>query len=493
MITKSEALIYFCLSFIGGIFIASFFIPSVFLEIILCILGLILIGAFWEKKEIVVVGFCLIFFSLGMIHFENNLNKVKNNFLIELNGKEVSLVGVVSKETERGFNMSQMTVDVLEGEKTVGRVLVSTDKYTLFNYRDKIRITGKIEVPQKIDNFDYAGYLSKDGVAATMFFPKVEIIEKGYYENVFQKIISKVYSFKDILGEEIRNYTPNKLSPILEGLILGNDSKMDKETKAKLSKSGLSHIIAISGSHIVLFSAMLFEVLLFLGFYRNQAQIGAIIFTLFYVFLVGLPASAVRAGIMVSLLFLAQIIGRQSFNLRTLVLAGFLILLENPLLLKFDLGFQLSFLAVLGIILMGPVFNQWLNALFKNRFDFMREITAMTLSAQVFTLPLLISSFGYFSVVSLISNLLVIPPTPFLMALGILLPLTGIVFPFLAWVISIPCTILLWYLMLVVDISSKVPFAVLNMELPLVVLILFYLPFFYLSFKSKKKELEFLG
>jgi competence protein ComEC len=196
---------------------------------------------------------------------------------------------------------------------------------------------------------------------------------------------------------------------------------------------------------------------------------------------------------MVSLLFLSQIIGRQSFNLRTLVLAATLILLENPLLLKFDLGFQLSFLAVLGLILMGPVFNHWLNKIFKNRLNFIRELIAMTLSAQIFTLPLLISSFGYFSTVSLISNILAVPLSPFLMAFGLLLPLTGMIVPFLGWVVSIPCIILLWCLLVIINTSSQVPFAILSLQLPIIVLIVFYIPFLYIGFKSEKKELEFLG
>jgi competence protein ComEC len=484
---------FFCLSFAGGIFIASFFIPSIFLQVSFLIIGLILIGAFWEKKDIVVIGFCLFLVFLGMISFQNHLNRTKDNKLVRLDGMEVSFVGVVSREVERGFDKSQITVDVLEEGKPVGKVLISADKYSVFGYRDKIKVTGWIEVPQKLNNFDYAGYLSKDGISAIMSFPEMTIIQKGYYENVFQKVAHSTYSFKNRMGEEIRKYIPSNLSPILEGLILGNDSKMDKEMKDKLSKSGLSHIIAISGSHIVLFSAMLFEVLLFLGLWRKQAQVGAIAFTFFYVFLVGLPASAVRAGIMVSLLFLSQIIGRQSFNLRTLVLAGTLILFQNPLLLKFDLGFQLSFLAVLGLILMGPVFNRWLNKIFKDRLNFIRELTAMTLSAQVFTLPLLVSSFGYFSSVSLISNILAVPLSPLLMALGLLLPLVSMVVPFLGWIVSIPCTVLLWCLLMIINISSRVPFAVLNLQLPVIILIVFYIPFLYIGFKNKKKELEFLG
>ena len=133
----------------------------------------------------------------------------------------------------------------------------------MVKFNDVIKIKGIIKVPEKLDNFDYQGYLAKDGVSVIISFPEIEIISS---KNSF---IGGVYNFKNKLGERIRdNLSPN-LSPILEAMILGNDQKMDKETKNKLSTSGLSHVIAISGSHIVLFSAMLFEVLLFLGLWRT--------------------------------------------------------------------------------------------------------------------------------------------------------------------------------------------------------------------------------
>jgi len=477
--TKADALIYFCLSFVGGICIASFFIDSIMIETIGIIIGLILIGAFYENKTIVVVGFCFIFCAVGMFLFGFNLLKIENNELAKFNGKEVIFQGLVVGDPERGADKTQLVVDVFD-DKKIGRVLIFTDKYSPVVYGNTIKIKGTIKVPEMLDKFDYQGYLAKDGVSVIVSFPEVEVI------NSKSSFIGKVYDFKKVLGGRIRdNLSPN-LSPILEAMILGNDQKMDKETKTKLSTSGLSHVIAISGSHIVIFSAMLFEVLLFLGLWRKQALLGSILFTLFYVFLVGMPASGVRAGIMVGLLFLAQLISRQSFNLRTLVLAASAMLLFNPLLLKFDLGFQLSFMAVLGIILTGPVFNKWLDVVFRGKLRWLQEIVAMTFSAQVFTLPLLVSSFGYFSIISLISNILVLPITPVLMALGILVPALG-------FIVAIPCSLLLSYLMWVVDVSSRIPFAILKVDLPFLVLGIIYIPFLYLAYKGRRKELEFLN
>lgn len=478
--TKSEALIYFCLSFIGGICIASFFVDSIIAVIVGLIIGLILVGAFYENKTIMVVGFCFIIFSLGMFLFGFNLSKIENNELINFNDKEVVFEGIVLSNPERGSDKTQLMVDVFNRDKKIGKVLIFTDKYSPIKYGNRIKVEGIIKVPQKIDNFDYQGYLAKEGVSVIVSFPKIEIIESK------ESFLGMIYSFKEELGGRIRDNLSPSLSSILEAMILGNDQKMDKETKSKLSVSGLSHVIAISGSHIVIFSAMLFEVLLFLGLWRKQALLGSIFFTLFYVFLVGLPASGVRAGIMVGLLFLAQLISRQSFNLRTLVIAASAMLLFNPLLLKFDLGFQLSFMAVLGIILTGPVFNKWLDFIFRGKLKWLQEIMAMTISAQIFTLPLLISSFGYFSIISLLSNIVVLPITPLLMALGILVPILGMI-------VAIPCSILLSYLMWVVDVSSRIPFAILKVDLPFIVLIIIYLPFLYLAYKGKRKELEFLN
>ncbi|MFZ3057698.1 MAG: ComEC/Rec2 family competence protein [Minisyncoccales bacterium] len=478
--TKSESLIYFCLSFVGGICIASFFIDSVIIEIIGLIIGLILIGAFYENKTVVIVGFCFMLCSVGIFWFGFNLFEIENSELIKFNGKEVVVEGRVSNDPERGAEKMQMTVDVFNDKEKLGKILVFTDKYFPAEFGDTVKIKGIIKIPDKFDDFDYRGYLAKDGISMIVSFPKIEIIKS---QNTF---IGRVYDFKKELGRKIKENIPAESSPILEAMILGNDQLMDKELKDKLSKSGLSHVIAISGSHIVIFSAMLFEVLIFFGLWRKQALLGSIIFTVLYIFLVGMPASGVRAGIMVGLLFLAQLISRQSFNLRTLVIAASIMLLFNPLLLKFDLGFQLSFLAVLGIILIAPVFNKWLDVIFKGKIAWLREIIAMTVAAQLFTLPLLISSFGYFSLVSLFSNIIVLPITPILMALGILVPFLGVI-------VALPCSILLSYLMIVVDISSRASFTIMEVDLPFVVLLVIYLPLLYLARKGRRKQLEFLN
>ncbi|MDD3386575.1 MAG: ComEC/Rec2 family competence protein [Candidatus Pacebacteria bacterium] len=471
-----DKLIIFLLSFIGGICFASYFFSFAFLGFILSFLLLI-----FPNKKSLLLFFCVILFSIGMFCVENKVKEINQNPLISLNEEIVSLDGIISKEVRRGYDKTQIVVDVIDNDKFIGKVLIYTDKYSFFEYRDKIKIEGLLRVPQKLDDFDYQGYLAKSGVVATISYPKIEITERLFFSNIFQKVAYLIYKQKETWAENIRERLPYNLSPSMEAMILGNDS-MSKDFKTKLSISGLSHAIAISGSHIVLFSTMIFWVFLTVGLWRKQALVASIIFTLFYIFLTGMPSSGVRSGIMMSLMFLAELFDRKAFNLRTLVVALGIMLFFNPLLLRYDLGLQLSFLAVLGIILMGPVFNQWLSFI---KWKYIREIISITFAAQIFTLPILISSFGYFSIISLISNIVVIPVMPLLMAIGILLPFISL--------LSIPATVLLAYLVFIVNFSSQFSFAVLSVQLPVIILVLFYIPFLFIAYKSKKKDLEFLG
>ena len=423
--TSSQKLIILCLSFIGGIFFASYFFAlNIF------ILGIIMMF----DKRFVFAGLCIIFFSFGCFRVSIEVNKINNNELLSFHGKEIVLTGTISKEVKQKDEKTEIVL---------GDVLIFTDKYSFLKYGDKIKAKGTLRIAQKIDDFDYQGYLSKSGIVGTMAYPEIELISSGN-NNIF-------YNYKEKSSQKIRELMPPQVSPILEAMVLGNSGKISKETRDVLSKSGTSHIVAISGMHIVIFSTMIFWLLTNLGLWRKQALGLSIIFIFTYIFLVGCPPSALRAGIMTSLLFIAEIFDRKSFNLRTLILAASILLLFNPLLLKYDLGFQLSFLAVLGIILTSAIFNEWFSFI---KWKKVREIVAVTASAQIFSLPILISSFGYFSLVSFFTNLFILPIISIIMILGLLM----VLLPF-GFILSIPCSLLLFYLLAVITFFSSMPFA----------------------------------
>jgi len=242
----------------------------------------------------------------------------------------------------------------------------------------------------------------------------------------------------------------------------GDKRKITDDLKEKLNVAGVRHITAISGLHVAILTSILMTILISVGFWRQQAFWFSIILITLFIVMTGFQSSAVRAGIMGGIFLLGQYSGRMGVSSRLIVIAAALMLTHNPLLLKLDVGFQLSFLAMIGIIYLMPVFQGWFRKI-PTMFQ-LRDVLAMSLSAQVFTLPILIYNFGYLSLVAPITNILIIPLLPFIMLLGFISGFIGIIFQPLGWVLSWPVWGLLTYLIKVIDWFSDFSLAYLAIE-----------------------------
>jgi len=505
--TASKIFLYFCLSFIGGIFLNSFLkIPQLLMPGVL-IFGFILITVLWEYKSLAVFGFCLLFLALGIWRHQAAEFKVFNNELRKYNASEetVTLTGVVAAEPDIREKSIKLTLDNLAIEtKNVwgrpsnisGRVLVTTWRYPEYKYGDRLRISGKLEVPpEDIDGFNYKDYLKKDGIYSFMKWPEVELLERGNYHGLVPAIYAKIFEFKKKLSESIyQNLSPPQ-SSILGAMVLGDKRKLSEDLKIKLNIVGLRHITAISGLHITILTAILMTILIGLGFWRQQAFWLSIILITLFIIMTGLQPSAIRAGIMGGLFLLGQYLGRMNVSSRSIVFAASLMLAQNPLLLKLDAGFQLSFLATIGIIYLMPIFQNWFRPLTKIfGGGQLKSILAMTLSAQVFTLPILIYNFGYISLVAPITNILIVPLLYWIMLFGFIFAIFGAIWQPLAWILSFPCWFLLTYLTKIVDLFSQ-PWAVKIIEnVHWLWLIISYLILAIFVYWLKKRErLKFLN
>jgi competence protein ComEC len=397
-------------------------------------------------------------FVLGILRAQISEFNIENDKLSELNGKgQIVLTGVISNEPDVRDTSQKIKVKVSDSI-----VLVTTNRYPEYQYLDEVKITGNLEAPVETEDFSYKNYLMKDGIYSVMGFPKIDKIgkEKG---NMFSVIYSGILALKQKLRESInKNFSPPE-GLILQGMILGDKTAIPQDIKKELSVTGVSHIIAVSGTHIVILSSIIMSLLLAIGLWRGQAFYFSVIFICFYILLVGLPASGVRSGIMGILYLFGQKIGRQSTSSRIIVLAGSLMLLQNPLLLLYDVGFQLSFLAVLGLIYFEPLIRAFLKFLIKRffrkevkeRYDSALMMLSSTISAQVFTLPVIVYNFGNISFISPLVNILILPIVYYLMLFGFLSALFGAAFSWLGWIISIPCYFLMMYFMKVVELFSK--------------------------------------
>jgi len=209
--------------------------------------------------------------------------------------------------------------------------------------------------------------------------------------------------------------------------------------------------------------------------------------------MIGAPSSVVRAGIMAILFLTAQHFGRHSSASRAIVIAAAVMLIQNPLLLRLDIGFQLSFLAMMGLIYLQPFFLDFSKKI-PNPLQ-LRNNLAATLSAQVFTLPILVYNFGRIPIISPISNILILPLIPFITILGFIFSFIGIFWQQLAQIFSWPAWLLLTYIIKVVDLSSKISWASLTFKnLHWIFVIISYLILgFFIFWLNQKRKLKFLS
>ncbi len=406
------------------------------------ILGLALVSVFWKEKKIVILGLCFILFFMGW--FASYKSEAGQVFLPS---GEVSFEGRVVKEPE---NREKGLKVVLESEE-FGRTLVFTSLYPKYEYGDLLRVKGEIEKPPVFEEFNYRKYLAKEGIFSLSYNPEIALLEKSGVQGI-ERVYSYILSFKDELRKGIEKVFSPPKNYIVGAMILGDKSRMPDSLKEGLNKTGLRHITSISGMHIIIWFSVLTSLLSYFLSFKKSVLIAALILFLF-LGLVGFPVSGVRAGLMAFSINAGKMLGRKGSSIRLLVFVAFLILAFNPLLLLYDAGFQLSFLASTGII----YFKNPIERILK-KIPF-KEILAMTLSAQIFTLPILIYNFGRVSLTAPLSNVLVVPILPFVMVLAFLVALTSLLSFSLALFISFPCQVLLSYLVGVMDFLAKQPWA----------------------------------
>ena len=406
------------------------------------------------RSKIIFLGLCLVLIVLIIWHYQVLESRFNNYEAREYNDsqEEITLIGRIIKEPDVRETNTKLTIELIEARPLVAsssefsrgrastKLLITVSRYPEYKYGDELEITGKLETPAIFDGFNYKNYLKKDRIYSVIYYPKVEI-RRGRTSTVFGEILE----VKERLRQGIYKAISPPQSEILGAMILGDKNRMSYDLKEKLNIAGVRHITAVSGMHIVILSNILLFLFLSLGFWKKQAVFLSLGFIFFFIALTGFQVSSIRAGIMGSLFLTAPLFGRKSKNIRALIIAGLIMLVFNPLLLFYDVGFQLSFLAVLGIISLSPFLKPLLKW----------NVLTMTVSAYIFTLPILIYNFGRISLVALLTNVLIVPIVYPIMILGFVFGLIGLFSSSLAWILSIPVWFLLTCIVKIVDFFSQ--------------------------------------
>ena len=283
-----------------------------------------------------------------------------------------------------------------------------------YGYGDVVRIRGKLVIPraaQKKGDFDWQRYLSYQGIWTEVTTGKVEVLEKG----TGNPLLHLVFSSKNWLVEKIDKNLPPFYSSILKAILLGEREGLPSRILESFRRTGTAHVLVVSGLHVGLLLFIVFTVVRVSGFSSKIAYGVALPIVIYYAFLSGLRPPIVRATLMATVGIICYFLDRDVPLMIILCLAALIILLVNPLSL-FTVSFQLSFLAVGGIVYLVPYLEKKL----KRLPEFLRKPFSVSLAAQLSLLPLFAFYFEQFPLIGVVANLIIVPLVTLILGLGFL-------------------------------------------------------------------------
>lgn len=446
---------------------------------------------------LVLIGM-LLFYTVGACEYLI-LNRQYTHRFEAYHGKQVTIRGVVTDQPQiKDAIVSYiLRVDEIEGDgrkQTGGKILLNVlkkDDASLFEYGSRLKISGELTLPEGSRNpggFNYRRYLSQQGISAMVFAQhwniRLEKRQEGF------SAIQLGFAIRQSIMRVLNASLPRQQAGLMNGMLIGIREGLSKQVQQVFSDSGLSHIVAASGANVVFIITPFLFILRRLRIPERIAKSAAIAVVLLYVLVTGFEPSIVRAAIMAITVLVGQILWREADTINSLSFAAILMLLYNPLML-FALGFQLSFGATLSLVLFSKNIRKYLS--FRWLPGGVADVAAATLAAQAGVLPITVLSFNNISVISLLSNLLVAPLTGIVTILGAVMALVGQVSVLLSeWIGYANCT-LLSAILYISKVTSELPYAVIKVVTPGIVLVGLYYAvlgyiFWYRPKYGKKKD-----
>jgi len=359
--------------------------------------------------------------------------------------------------------------DCLTGENQQAKPLirVKTKLYPEFLFGQEVIFQGKLLEPLNFESgdrtFDYVNYLAKENIHYEMKSAIVKSITDGNSGDELE-ISDKVKKtgLKSALFQIKRSFISNLERTLGEphgalaaGLVVGEKAALGKDLLEAFRIVGLIHIVVLSGYNITIVGETMRKLLSFLP--RVWGIIFGAIGIILFGILVGGGATVVRSCFMASIALFADLI-RRDYNVpRALILAGLIMVIQNPLILLHDPSFQLSFLATLGLILLASPIEAYLGWV-PERFG-LRGIVASTFATQIFVSPFILHMMGQISIIGLVVNILVLPFIPLTMLFVFLQGLAGFIYLPLATFLGWGSHLLLSYELYMVNNFAQLPFA----------------------------------
>lgn len=437
---KEAPLVRLLLPFVAGIISAVYFpFFSNYSIVLICILVVFITAIVWIQKFSLsykkswwfgIIVYPLLF----LLGYQLTLFKTEINSPLHFSSQLApnSMVSaIICKpfvEKEKSLKVEVEIEAVKTGNswrKVIGHALVYIKKDSsslALKYGDKLLFSPvfkEIPPPQNPGEFNYKRFLSFHNINHQTYLRSDQwIMQSGGHGNV---LLSMAIGFRDRLLQVLKdNHVEGAEYAVGAALLLGYEDKLDQDIISAYSSTGALHVLSVSGLHVAIVYMVFNWLLFFLDKIKYGTVIKAVILLVLlwlYSAITGLSPSVLRASTMFSFIIIARSFNRYTNIYNTLAASAFLLLIIEPYLIM-EVGFQLSYLAVIGIVFLQPKIYQWFE--FDNWLgDQIWKISAVSIAAQIATFPLGLHYFHQFPNYFLLSNLIVIPISTIIIYLGI--------------------------------------------------------------------------
>src|SRR4030043_687413 len=267
------------------------------------------------KKHLLIAGFCLFSLFGGCIRFQSSLPVINEQHLQFYNDKgTVEIEGKVCAEPETRNTASilqlsagEIQIDDVKREIS-GKALVRVPRYNEYHYGDILKVTGRLEIPPQFDDFDYKGYLARQGIYSVINYPAIKILDtgKGF------KPLAWIYSLRNHLSQSLSLALPEPQASLAQGILLGLRGNIPYSLNQALSRTGTAHLLAISGLNISIVIGILLAAGIWLFGRRYYIYIWlALIAIWLYALVTGMNPPVVRGAVMGSMFLIAEYLGRK--------------------------------------------------------------------------------------------------------------------------------------------------------------------------------------
>jgi competence protein ComEC len=421
----NQILLIGAISFIGGVGLGSFFAIRPEAYLIVAAVWIAAMAVF-QGKGVFISGVFFFLFGVGAMQSGYAIDRFRPEHMP--GGEYVGRARIIADPEERSFYQRIiLRAESCESEYCPrDDILWQAPLAFSAEAGTSIDFSCTLAQPENFDpEFDYRMFLAKDGIGYVC--EKAGRVERFGGVDIEGRARTWLYRPKHALEDALSRSIPDPEAALGKGLILGGDRHLPERLQDLFARIGLSHIVAVSGYNIAIIAQGVLVLGIGAGLWRRRAVWVSLAVIVLFVLMIGAPSSAIRAAVMAGIAFFAAQSGRLSRPVVTLVFTLALMLVFEPLLLRYDVGLQLSFLATLAII----IASSWEAEFLPHEFfgKWLAETAWFSLMAELFVLPIIMFQFHTFSPLMLLSNVLILPLVPYAMLFSFLSALTFLILP----------------------------------------------------------------